>query len=168
MSTLVIDAFDFCRLGERREGDIPVTGLPRLAKETVDGSGSMHWTLEGGRNQHGHPQLQMTVRGEVRLICQRCLQPFAFPIDSDAVLVLAQSEGSADEIEALLDDEDVEVIVGSRSQNIAELVEDDALLALPLSPRHDTCPDQLLAPLQQAAQPEQKESPFAVLKNLKR
>jgi len=142
-----------------------VADLPRLAAESVDGAGRVGWVLQGGRDQHGHPQLTMRVQGDVRLICQRCLQPFTFEFDSSAVLVLAQSEAHADEIEALLADEDVEVIVGAKAMAVADLVEDDALLALPLSPRHETCPDQLTLP--QPA-PEEKVSPFAVLKNLKK
>jgi uncharacterized protein len=165
MNALLIDAFEFCRLQEHREGDIPVANLERLAQESVDRSGSLHWSLQGGRNGHGHPQMILAVEGSVKLMCQRCLTPFEFPLDSGARLVLAPDEGSADEIDALLADEDVEVIVGSREFNIGALVEDDALLALPLSPKHQTCPDQLAVP--QAEAPK-KESPFAVLKNLKK
>jgi uncharacterized protein len=162
---MVIDAFEFCRVKERREGDIPVAALPRLAQESVDQSGSLHWSLEGGRNSQGHPQMILTVEGAVKLMCQRCLTPFDFPIDSGATLVLAQDEGSADEMDALFADENVEVIVGSREFDIAGLIEDDALLAIPLSPKHGTCPDQLAVP--ESAEVK-KESPFAVLKNLKK
>ena len=42
------------------------------------------------------------------------------------------------------------------------LVEDEALLSLPLSPRHAVCP----GPVQEV-QKEKAESPFSVLKNLK-
>jgi uncharacterized protein len=44
------------------------------------------------------------------------------------------------------------------------MIEDEALLALPLSPKHDVCPD----PSDFAAAKSGKaDSPFAVLKNLK-
>jgi len=165
MSDLTIDAFEFCRQGERREDELRVAQLPRLAKETVDASGTLHWSLQGGRNQHGHPQLTMTVRGSVNLTCQRCLQPYRFDIDSSAVLILAQDEAGANGLDELLADEDVEVIVGSRAMDVAALIEDDALLALPLSPRHEVCPDQEAVPRVPA---EEKISPFSVLKDLKR
>lgn len=167
MDDLTIDAFEFCRQGERREGELPVAQLPRLAKETVDASGVLLWSLQGGRNQHGHPQLTMTVRGNVSLTCQRCLQPYRFDIDSSAILILAQDEASANEMDALLADEgdEVEVVVGSRAMEVAGLIEDDALLALPLSPRHEVCPDPDAIP---RAPAEEKISPFSVLKDLKR
>lgn len=164
MNAFVIDAFEFCRLKERREGEFAVADLPRLAEESVDKTGSIHWKLEGCSNRQGYPQLRLSVSGALRLMCQRCLLPFEFQIASDSVLVLAQDEEAADEVEALLGDESVEVIVGSRSFDVAQFVEDEALLMIPLSPKHEICPDQLLP---EASKDGDKTSPFAVLKNLK-
>lgn len=164
MNAFVIDAFEFCRLKERREGEIPVAELPRLAEESVDKSGSVRWVLHGGSDMRGHPQLDLTVSGTVSLMCQRCLAPFVFQVESSAILVLASDESSADEIEAQLADESVEVIVGSHSFDVTQIIEDEALLAIPLSPKHDVCPDVVVRP---ALQEVEKESPFAVLKKLK-
>lgn len=166
MNDLEIDAFEFCRLKERREGRLTVAELPRLAEESLDKYGSLSWSLEGGAERHGHPQLELAISGDVRLVCQRCLTPFAFDIDSSSVLVLAPDESSADEIDAQLDDENVEVIVGTHSFDIRQLIEDEALLAIPLSPKHDVCPGK--APSIDPAPEPKKESPFAVLKNLKK
>jgi len=163
MNSFVIDAFEFCRLKERREGEIPVADLPRLAEESVDKSGSVRWALQGGSDMRGHPQLSLAVSGAVNLMCQRCLTPFAFQIESGATLVLGQDENSADEIDAQLADESVEVIVGSHSFDVTQVIEDEALLTIPLSPKHDACPDVAVQPAQEV----EKESPFAVLKKLK-
>lgn len=165
MNALLIDAFEFCRLKEQRNGEFPVSALSRLAEESVDRSGSVAWSLQGGSNLHGHPQMTLSVSGKVRLLCQRCLTPLDFAIKSGAVLVLAPDEGSADEMDALLSDEEVEVIVGSHAFDIQQLVEDEALLAIPLSPKHDACEGQQMP---DAAPEVVKESPFAVLKNLKK
>jgi uncharacterized protein len=109
--------------------------------------------------------MTLSVSGNVGLLCQRCLTAFNFAIESGAVLVLAPDEGSADEMDALLADEDVEVIVGSHAFDIQQLVEDEALLAIPLSPKHAACEKQLMP---DAVAEVKKESPFAVLKNLKK
>lgn len=164
MSAIVIDLFEFCRLKERREGAIAVGDLPRLAKEAVNTSGSVRWSLQGGSNKQGHPQLLLSVAGSVWLMCQRCLKAFEFGIASESMLVLAPDEGSADEIDAQLNDESVEVIVCSRNFDIVQLIEDEALLTIPLSPKHEICPDQLILAEEKDAE---KVSPFAVLKNLK-
>ena len=164
MNAFVIDAFEFCRLKERREGEIPVSDLPRLAEESVDKTGFVHWALQGGSDMRGHPRLELVVSGTLNLMCQRCLTPFVFEIESGAALVIAQDEDSADEIDAQLADESVEVIVGSHAFDVRQLIEDEALLTIPLSPKHDACPD---VSVQESVQNVEKESPFAVLKKLK-
>jgi uncharacterized protein len=164
MNAFVIDAFDFCRRKERQEGEIAIADLPRLAAESVDRSGSIRWCLQGGSNSLGHLQMVLSVAGSVQLMCQRCLAPFAFDIQSETMLVLAKDEGGADEIDSLLDDDSIEVIVGSNAFNVMELVEDEVLLLMPLAPKHDVCPEQLVS---SASKDVQSASPFAVLKNLK-
>jgi uncharacterized protein len=164
MDAFVIDAFEFCRLNERREGDIAVADLVRVSEEAADKSGAIKWSLQGGRDSHGHAQMVLAVAGTVKLMCQRCLAPFAFDVDSDAVLVLARDEAGIEAIEGLIDDESVDVIAGSHAMNVVELIEDEVLLSLPLSPKHDVCPDpEVLEVLKKT----EKVSPFAVLKNLK-
>jgi len=165
MADFVFDAFEFCRLGEHREGEIAVADMPRLAKEVVDTSGTIRWSLQGGRDERGHPRLSMSVAGVVRLMCQRCLTPFEHDVTSEAVLVLARDEADIDAIESLIDDDSVDVIAGSHEMNSLDLIEDEVLLALPLSPRHDVCPDPQAG---EALKKAGKESPFAVLKDLKK
>jgi len=163
MSAVVIDAFDFARLHEHREGKIAVADLPRLAKECVDASGTLHWSLDGGYEKYGRPDLTLTVSTTVQLQCQRCMAPLPLEIASKSVLVLAKNEAAADELDELLDDEALEVIVGSKEFNVLELIEDEVLLALPLSPRHDVCPDASALD----AVTDSKPSPFAILKGIK-
>ena len=165
MKPLVIDAFDFGRAKDRRDGEVAVANLPRLSRECVDTSGTLHWETAGGTHASGHVQLLMQVSGEVQLVCQRCLRPFGYPIDSASTLVLANDEAQADQIEAMLDDESIDVIVGSAAMNLVDLIEDEALLAIPQAPKHVSCPGPEAA--MRAGDGDAKPSPFAVLKNLK-
>lgn len=162
MNAFVIDAFDYSRLGEHREGDIAVSALPRLAEETTDDTAQLHWSLQGGTDHSGRPQLVLRVTGAVSLVCQRCLAPLPFAIDAESRLVLAKNEVQADELDALLAEESVDVIVGSKAFDVHALIEDEALLALPPAPRHDVCP----GVIEQATDEDgSRPSPFAVLKN---
>lgn len=161
MSATTIDVFEFCRLGEQRSGATPVAALARLSSEAVDASGELRWSFAGGHHPQGFAQLVMKIDGDVGLICQRCLAAFRHPIASETVLVLARDDAQADELEEALDDDSIDVIVGSTTQDLLQLVEDEALLSLPLSPRHETCPGD--AP---KVAPDKRESPFAVLKKL--
>jgi uncharacterized protein len=163
MSAFVIDAFEFCRRNDRREGVTPVVDMARFKNDCADESGDVAWSVQGGTHEKGHPQITLSVSGKLNLVCQRCLHPFAYDMDSSTVLVLGQSDAHADEIEEELDDESIDVIVGSRECDIRDLIEDEALLALPTVPKHDVCPDTgLLDSLK-----DDKPSPFAGLKNLK-
>ena len=163
MDALVIDAFEFCRLGERREGRVAVADLPRLSAECVDTAVMLEWTLQGGIGALGYPRRTMSVSAAVQLVCQRCLLPFSFEMRTESVLFLASSEQQADEIEDQLGDEEIDVIVGSKAVAILDLIEDDALLALPLSPRHEVCPGASALEVLK----EGKPSPFAALKKIR-
>ena len=163
MNPFVIDAFEFCRLKERREGERPVAEFARLSEELADVSGTVRWVLQGGMHSMGHPQLALSVSGTVQLMCQRCLTPFAFDVGSESVLVVAKSEEAADEIDGVLADDSIDVIVGTKAMNVADLIEDDMLLAIPLSPKHAVCPDQVGRSIEAAS--VKRASPFAVLKN---
>ena len=163
MSTKIIDSFEFCRQTQQFAGQAAIAEFPRLTAELADNQGELSWSFTGGRHESGSPQLTMEVRGEVRLMCQRCLTPYAFPVVTKSFLVLAQGDGEADEIEARIEDDSIDVIVASSALDLMVLVEDEVLLALPLSPRHASCPDGAAA----EAVNVKAESPFAVLKKLK-
>jgi uncharacterized protein len=163
MNAFVIDAFEFCRNNGFRAGVTPVAEMPRLVADCADPSGEISWSIQGGATPQGYPSLTLTVSGTVQLVCQRCLQPFAYEIDSSTMLVLGRDDEDADQIEEILDDETIDVIVGSNCCDIRDLLEDEALLALPQSPKHETCPDTSLLDTLKS----EKVSPFAGLKNLK-
>ncbi|NHZ78165.1 DUF177 domain-containing protein [Massilia sp. CCM 8695] len=163
MSAFVIDAFEFCRSNGHREGVTPVAEMSRLNKDCADQSGQIAWTIDGSTSKMGYPQLTLSVSGTVQLVCQRCLVPYAYEMDSSTVLMLGKDDEHADEIEEILNDESIDVIVGSRECDVRDLFEDEALLALPQVPKHEVCPDNKLLDAAKSDQP----SPFAELKNLK-
>jgi uncharacterized protein len=164
MNAFVIDAFQFSRNKERREGEFAVADFARLVEELAEPSGTIRWILQGGSDTLGHPQLTLSVSATVRLMCQRCLSAFPFDVASESVLVLAKDDTVADEIEAMLADDSIDVIVGSKALNVLELIEDEVLLAIPLSPKHAVCPDQIGQDVEAAASAK-RASPFEVLKN---
>lgn len=162
MSAQHVDGFEFCRLNEQSSGVTPVAAFARLATEAADTAGEIRWSVSGGRHPKGFPQLTLSVEGDVALLCQRCLASYRQPLASTTLLVMARDEADADDTEATLDDDRIDVIVGSTSLDLLQLVEDEALLSLPLSPRHETCPGDV--PTLASDKPE---SPFLVLKALK-
>lgn len=162
MSAKIVDSFEFCKQQQQSSGQVSVAELARLSAELASSAGTLEWSIAGGRHAAGVPQLLLNVSGQIQLVCQRCLSPMAHQMVSASTLILAKDEADADDIEARLDDESLDVIVGSTSQDLMALVEDEALLALPLSPRHAQCPGDV-----PTSGVEKAESPFAVLKKLK-
>jgi len=73
------------------------------------------------------------------------------------------------------DADDYDVLVGSGRFDVLDLVEDEAIMALPIAPRHSACdlPDAHLPAGQNAprsrngASSPERENPFAVLASLK-
>lgn len=106
--------------------------------------------------------VDLEVEGVVWLQCQRCLHAYEQSLLVRTRLEVMRSEEEADA--APLDDDEADVIVGSRSFDLITQIEDELLLALPVSPRHAVCPDEVLP---EEAEAEKKPSPFAVLANLK-
>jgi len=165
MEAFVVDAFDFSRQKQERSGETAVADMARLSAELIDSVGMLKWSVRGGVEVQGHPGLTLEVAGPVHLRCQRCLGPLEFAIDSSSVLILASDEAGADALEEQLDDDSLDVVPGSRSMDMAVMIEDEALLALPLSPRHNVCPDSSAI---DGLKQDKPDSPFAVLKNLKK
>lgn len=138
------DAFELARSAARRAAHTPIARLGRLAATLVDGRGEVAWSIDGrsARRPDGGRDLYLDLRiaATVRMRCVRCLQPVECPLEVARTLRLARTEAQAEreDLEAL-DDDDVDVIAGSERFAPLDLVEDEALLALPLAPRHADC-----------------------------
>ena len=163
MGKLIIDAFEFCRLKERQEGTLAVADLVRVQKESPGEQRSVQWSISGGTDHVGHAQLSLHVDGVISLTCQRCLNPVDVDVSSRSQLILARTEEEADRIEELLFDDAVDVVVVKEKIDITELIEDEVLLAIPQSVKHETCSSEANAALGAVKKP----SAFAALKNLK-
>ncbi len=110
--------------------------------------------------------LHLTVDAAVPQTCQRCLQPYA-----EAVAVDRWFRFVKDETVALAEDDEAEedLLVLEPRFDLAALVEDELLMALPLVPMHDTCPEPLapkVDPADETVTP-QRPNPFAALAALK-
>lgn len=164
MNSYLIDPFEFCRNGESLKGKASLSELPRLAAICADSAGELAWDVSGSVNKRNQPQLLLGVSGKVNLMCQRCLLPLVFDFGSETTVLVARTEEQADEMEEALGNEDsAEVIVTDGKMNVLDLIEDEALLSLPLSSRHEVCPDSSTGEMK-----NKPESPFSVLGALKK
>ena len=106
------------------------------------------WAVEGetgqGTSRTGHlisgqPLLRLRVRAAPMLMCQRCNQPFVYPVDNTVALQLVKSEEDLDEDLSETQDEDFaddlpEKVVGSHNFDLLAQVEDELILSVPMCP----------------------------------
>ena len=154
----VIDSLEFARAGQHLRGEAPVGELARLTDSLYDAGGKLKYELTGGLDARQRPRLQLAVAGSINLRCQRCLGSFAYPVAVRANLLVLTAEAGGETAEI----DDLDGIPAAAETDVWSLVEDEILLAIPLSPRHaeDECSPAAKAAGNRAA------SPFAVLAKL--
>ena len=130
------------------------------------------WAVQGERRPvtGSEAELWLTLQVDTHawLTCQRCLQPLEQPLMLDRRLRFVRGEAQAEALDAESDDD---VLALSRSLDLRELAEDELLLALPLVPRHEACPQPLPIAVDADVDAEAEEvrpNPFAALQALKR
>lgn len=164
-----LDVAAACAEGLSLSGEWPLAALDRLADgEVPAGAGaSVAWAarFEQRPVAGAGPQRWLWLRAsaQVRRECQRCLRPVALRLVVDRWVRFVDDEATAAALDA---DSDDDVLVASRQFDLQALVEDELLLAFPLVPMHEACPDPLPARADEAEAP--RASPFAALASLKR
>jgi len=189
-----LDIFEFARSGREAAGAVRLSQLPRMLNEvpaeapdrdtafTWQAAGFTRQELQDNGAEEPQPYLQLVVHGSAWLTCQRCLAPYEQAFNADATFRIVQTEAEADEFP--LDDDEVEVIVGSRHFDLVDLIEEELLLSLPLVPKHEVCPevheslasgadgadgvDSLDDVPEQEIESEERVNPFAALESLRK
>ncbi len=166
------------RSGTQLEGDWPLVGFERLVASSgmSQADGEVAWSAQaevratrgGGDEIRVHLAAATTLDCE----CQRCLQAVPVALAIDRWFLFAGDEATAARLDAELDpDEDLDVLPLPQHLDLHALLEDELILALPIVPRHDACPQPL--PLAAAettpavVSEAAAENPFAGLAALK-
>lgn len=168
-----LDVAAFAKEAAALEGQWPLRELTRLREsahsEARPGEAdAVAWRVRGEWRRvnggEGQPWLHLEASTRMALECQRCLGPVEAHLEVERNYLFVHGEDAAAQLDA--DSED-DVLAITRALDLRELVEDELLLALPLVPRHEVCPEPLpLADAPQAA--DDKPNPFAALAALKR
>ena len=158
-----IDSFELAHSGKHLDGEFAVAQLPRLADLVASTQGDLRYQIAGLIDADGFPAADLHLNARLQLICQRCNGPLEFKLDRTTRFRFVTNE---EELNALpIDDDENEAIVGSRTVDIRDWIEDEAILSLPLVPRHDACSTPL--GLEGDAGKPVAPNPFAVLLELR-
>jgi uncharacterized protein len=157
------DVWEMSRRRASVQGDVPLGDAPRLAAQLADLVGALRYRFDGLVDDLGRPAAVLAVQGEVRVRCDRCGRPVEVPVDEQARFFFVKDE---QELGGLpIDESPDEPLLGSHRFDLAALVEEQAILALPISPRHDRC---CAAPPVAAVRGAETHRPFEALAGLKR
>lgn len=171
MSVMLPKVVDVWRMVTARRsfsGLLPIESLDRLKDMLESAEGNVSYTLDFGTDALGVAYLAVKAEAPLTLMCQRTLKPFVLPVGIDTRLGLLRHEQE----EAALPPGYEPLLVGNGEVEPAAVIEDELLLAVPLVPvdpdsewpeqgydnGRDMVPDE----------PEQKQNPFAVLRELKK
>ena len=164
MSTrIVIDAHDFVNFTRSLHGKITLDECERLKDYLVDSQSNLEYIINGILGKDDKPMLQVIIKGELNLSCQRCLGKLSHVLNLKSTLFLVENEK---ELSYLDEDESIEGILATSDIDIIELIEDEIILNLPSSPRHRES-DCLAKELTDSYAVEKKH-PFAALLELKK
>jgi uncharacterized protein len=159
-----VNAIELAGRSARLERELGLTQLPRLVEAGALEGTRVRGVFEFGRFE-GRPTVELQVSGSVMLTCQRCLRPCECRIEDAARLVIvadADAEVSGG----------YEAVAGDAERlSLAELVEEQALLGMPLVPMHEDeaqCGEaaRVSAAVETVSTADERQRPFANLREL--
>ena len=157
-----IDALQFAREGRDLHGELAVTELPRLEDVVYERAGTVAYALQGSVDRRGKPVIEARIGGTLSLVCQRCLGRMDYELQRSSRFVLI--EGSQTLPDVSDEDPSTENIRAEEMCDVADIVEQEVLLGLPLAPVH---PEGLCEATPELPRDENR-SPFAELAKLKK
>lgn len=160
----LISPFDFTEEKHTKQWCFPFSVLDeRISAHPLlaDCSGSVLLRLRGDKNTQNQHRLIMNIDVQLCLCCQRCLKSMAYKITEQSILLLVKNEN---DVQAFSDDdENVDIlVVEDEVLNIQDIVEENILMALPISPKHQDCGEADLTHKQ-----SQPDNAFSALANIK-
>jgi uncharacterized protein len=156
-----VEPLGLADVGRRFRAMVPVERCERLAPLLTSQTGELAVQLDFGLDERRIRALKGVIKGEVTLVCQRCLNGLSFPLDLKFRLGIVTTEA---EVSRLPDGYEPLLVTGEPIRTL-DVIEDEILLAMPDIPLHDE-DGSCTMEYQNPSLPE-KPSPFAVLEKLK-
>ena len=164
-----IEPLRVARQGQILAGHISISRLKRLHPGLADDTGDVKVELSFGFDASNKPYMKGEFEAQVVLVCERCLEAMPFDIKINNIMGIAKHEHQVDEMPSSYEP----WLIGEDGVAfLADMIEDELILALPLVPKHDSAclpaeawQTMVLEEIEDEV-PE-KGSPFDVLASLK-
>lgn len=168
-----LNVAEFAQAGGQLSGAEPLARFDRLAAEAVESIDGLQvdWEAQGEQREDASGRaeswMHLQASAELPLTCQRCLAPVRTRLEADRWFRFVADEETA----AALDEElEEDVLVASRDFDLRGLIEDELLMALPITPRHEVCPQDVSLSVQDPdfdTAEKDRANPFAALAKLR-
>ena len=121
------------------EGRLPIQCFHRLGEMLVVREGDVYLRLEFGNGDFGSTRVNGLAATEACLICQNCMQQFRRQVTCDIALQVVSDESKLERMPEV----DDAIVAPDKVIPVADLVEDELILAMPMIPRHEEgqCPE---------------------------
>jgi uncharacterized protein len=149
------------------EGVVPLADLKRLCDPLADNHGMVRAKFFFERDERSAVVFHSELAVEVSMVCQRCLELVALPIQSACDYAVVKEGANTQSVPKGYD----VLELGEDPLDLLALVEEELLLALPIIPAHDPKDCQQPAGLEEPESSEDevtRSNPFSVLAQLKR
>jgi uncharacterized protein len=158
-----VDAAALAAASSRIERTFDASELPRFAEAGVLNGSEIRTTFQFSEYD-GKPAIDGHLAGTVSLACQRCMRPVTITLDERFSVLVVDAE-RADEPGGY------EPVIASPARlDLRWLIEDQALLALPLVAMHapDECNEQASEPAESERSETGGQQPFRNLRDMMR
>lgn len=155
---------ELARNGASLERDLSAADFERLPVVVTD-EPTLHAVLRFDVGPERFPRIAMSVRGELELECQRCLQPMGWRVELDSRLSILDSEEQTELVASPFDS----ILMDAEGLSLATMIEDEILAALPIAPVHTDdagCQSADAQDSNSAIAAEPMQQPFADLADL--
>lgn len=165
-----IDPVRLAERGARLSGELDLERMGRLAGLLVNRDGKVRVELNFDIGLQGRAEVAGVLAAQVRLVCQRCLEPVELELHSTLSLAVVFSDAEAERLPPELDP----LLCGDEPLSVVDLVEEELLLLLPQEAKHASgiCAEQHAWQSGDDAAPASgsatEGNPFGVLEQLKR
>ncbi|MFM8333478.1 MAG: YceD family protein [Candidatus Methylumidiphilus sp.] len=136
--------------------------MPRLVDLLLDKEGQASFELSFGRDGKVAAVVGK-VEASLVLECQCCLGAIPWAVRSEVRLGVVKTIAEAD----LLPESYEPLLLEGDTIPLADIVQEELLLAVPSIPQHAQCGPAVPAPQEMAMEPAKRPNPFAVLAKLK-
>ncbi len=160
-----LDFWQMASTESQLQGCLALSTLVRLSAAIHPSDGWVNVSLQGYHDADDQPVITGRIQTTVYLTCQRCLAPMAWPLDIEVCLGLVHSDAEAARLAPTY-----EPLIATRTTVLADVIEDELLLALPIVAKHSEYSMDCTIPIPASSAlpdaPKPSRHPFAGLATL--